>query len=70
MLNCVQELISRAVVFRFVFCAQDEFEALVGCVGKLTTFSITLEKIRMKNIIFSWRNLILKKYFPNFLKFW
>ena len=36
-------------------------EALVGCVGKLTTCTWSLKKIRTKNIFSSRRNLVLKK---------
>ena len=33
-INCVSELNCHPAAFRFVFCAQDELEALVGFVGK------------------------------------
>ena len=39
-LNCVSELISRSAVFRFVFRAHDELDALVGCVAKFRTLRV------------------------------
>ena len=50
------------------FCSQTLPEALVRRVGKLTTCSWTLKKIRTKNIFSSWRIFILKKYFLKILK--
>ena len=56
-------------MFPMWFCAQALPEALVGCVGKLTTCFCGLKKIRTKNIFLSWRNLILKIYFSNISNF-
>ena len=55
-----------AVYISYILRAQILPEALVGCVGKLRVFSWGLKKIRMKNIVSSWRKLFLKMYFPKF----
>ena len=39
-INCVYELINRPAVFRLVFGAHDELEALVGCVAKFRTLRV------------------------------